>query len=124
MVMPKSILAVDDEFDIVTIIKLALQRTGFKISTFTDPVLALEEFQQHSREYSMVLTDIRMPRMNGFELARKVNAINPKVKIFLMSAFEISKSELEKVLPLVKIEGFIQKPMSMKALVSLMEKHV
>ncbi|AFU57781.1 putative response regulator receiver protein [Candidatus Nitrososphaera gargensis Ga9.2] len=67
---------------------------------------------------------MRMPGMNGFELARKVKAANPEIKIFLMSAFELSISEFEKVLPSIKVNGMLEKPVSMHMLVSLIVKQL
>jgi CheY-like chemotaxis protein len=118
----KSILVVDDDPDIVTIIKMALQSNGWVVKEFTNPILALEHFEQHSTNYNAVLSDIRMPGMSGFDLAREVKVIKPDIKIFLMTALEISRSELEKVLPSVKVDGLIEKPVSMRMLVSLIEK--
>lgn len=114
----------DDEDDIVTIIKLYMQRAGWKVDTFTDPVLALEHFEQNSTDYDVVLSDLRMPTMSGFDFLRSIKAINSDVRIFLVTAFVMSKSELKKVLPSLQIDGFIEKPMSMRALVSLIEKQV
>jgi CheY-like chemotaxis protein len=120
----KSILVVDDEQDIIMIIKMALQRSGWAVNDFTDPILALEHFERHSKDYDAILSDIRMPGMNGFDFARRIKATKSDVKIFIMTAMEISRSELEKVLPSVKIDGLIQKPVSMHMLVSLIEKVV
>lgn len=120
----KSILVVDDEQDIVMIIKMALQRSGWAVNDFTDPILALEHFERHSKDYDAILSDIRMPGMNGFDFARRIKVTKSDVKIFIMTAMEISRSELEKVLPSVKIDGLIQKPVSMHMLVSLIEKGV
>jgi CheY-like chemotaxis protein len=118
----KSILVVDDEPDITTIIKIALQRSGWAVKEFTNPLLALKHFELNSIEYDIILSDIRMPDMNGFDLVRKVKAINPQVKILLMTAFEMQKSELEKVLPSVKVDGLIQKPVSMREMITIIEK--
>jgi CheY-like chemotaxis protein len=106
----KTILVVDDELDIVIIFKAYLQKCGWIVKEFTDPVLAFQHFEQNPAECTALLSDMRMPDMNGFELARKVKAANPEIKIFLMSAFELSPSELEKVLPSVKVDGMIEKP--------------
>ncbi len=118
----KSILVVDDEADVLAIIKLSLQKLGFEVQGFTDSILALEHLQQHPTGYNIVLSDIRMPGMNGFEFARKVRATNSEVRIFLMTAFEMHKSELEKVLPSVKVDTVIQKPVSMREMVAVIEK--
>src|SRR2546423_4736335 len=63
----QSILALDDEFDIVTIVKQSLQKLGFTIRTFTDPIVALEHFKSNFQDYRMVISDISMPAMNGYE---------------------------------------------------------
>ena len=117
-----SILVVDDEFDIVTLIRRSLQNHGFNTLGFTDPLIALEQFQNNSKSFAMVISDIRMPSMNGYELVRKIKAIHPTIKTILISAFEINKNEFSKVMPSVKIDGFISKPISLKELVSIVEK--
>ncbi len=118
----KSILVLDDEFDIVTVIKRSLARQGFAVSAFTHPLLAMEHFQLKSKNYELVLCDIRMPNMTGFQFARRVREINPSTKILLMSAFNINDLRFSKVLAYTKIDGFIQKPISPNLLVSTIEK--
>jgi DNA-binding NtrC family response regulator len=86
----KHILAVDDDSDIVTMLEQALQKHGFKVSAFTDPAVALEQFKVNCKDYVMVLSDIRMPGINGYELIRKAKEIDKQVKVVLMSAFEIN----------------------------------
>jgi YesN/AraC family two-component response regulator len=63
-----------------------------------------------------------MPSMNGYEFIRKIKAIHPTIKTILISAFEINKNEFSKVMPSVKIDGFIAKPISLKELVNIVEK--
>ena len=116
-----SILVVDDEFDIVTLIRRSLQNHGFNTLDFTDPLIALEYFQNNSKSFAMVISDIRMPSMNGYELIRKIKSIHPTIKTILISAFEINKNEFSKVMPSVKIDGFIAKPVSLKELVNIVE---
>ena len=62
-----------------------------------------------------------MPRMNGYELVSKIKALQPKVKVILMSAFEIKEEEFSSVLPSIEIGGLISKPISMKNLVKYIE---
>jgi DNA-binding NtrC family response regulator len=120
----KSILAVDDESAILDIIKHSLQRQEFKVCTFTDPFKALSHFNLDSTEdyHDKVLSDIRMPGMNGYEFIRKVKESNPKVKVVLMSAFEIQEKEFHNLLPDVKVDGFLQKPFSIQQLNNVVEK--
>jgi CheY-like chemotaxis protein len=62
----------DDDFDIITVIKLRLQQhCSFDVYAFTDPCLALEHFKVNASKYQLVISDIRMPQMNGFEFIKK-----------------------------------------------------
>ena len=118
----KFVLALDDEFDIVTLIKQALQKYGFNILAFTDPFMALGHFNLNVKDYSIVISDIRMPGMNGYEFVKKIKQIKTEVKIILMTAFEINDIDLSNHLPTIKIDAFIQKPLSIKQLRHIMER--
>ncbi len=63
-----------------------------------------------------ILSDIRMPGMSGIKLARKVKEINPKVKVILMTSFEIRDNEFSKVFPSTQVDGFVQKPIQIEDL--------
>jgi DNA-binding NtrC family response regulator len=118
----KSILAIDDEYDIVNLIQESLQRHRFKVSMFTEPSVALEHFISHSKDYDIVISDIRMPGINGYEFVRKVKESNPKVKVILMSAFEINDKEFHNLLPDIKVDAFLQKPFHIQQLNDIVEK--
>ena len=122
------IQVVDDEFDILNVIKLYLQKVGQKVGLnvfgFTDPNLALEHFRNNCKDYILVVSDVRMPGMNGFEFVRKVREISPAIKVLLMSAFEVNSTELSIGLGGTKIEGFIQKPISLRKLSSMVQKQL
>ena len=62
-----AVLFLDDDFDIVTIFKQGLEKRGFEIFGFTDPLLALEHFRLNFEKYGLVISDLRMPEMNGYE---------------------------------------------------------
>lgn len=111
----QSILLVDDEPDIVIIFRQALRQHGYVVYGFTDPALALEHFKMNSKDYALIISDVRMPRMSGFELAASVRAIKPDAKIVLMSAFEVSDLELSS--SPIKPGDFLRKPVDIKTLV-------
>jgi DNA-binding response OmpR family regulator len=77
-------LIVDDEPDINLALKLFLEQNGFKVNTFTDPLLALEYFRKGL--YDLVILDIKMPKMHGFELYRQIRKIDDKVKACFLTA--------------------------------------
>ena len=109
----------DDDFDLATLVKQILQKDVFKnVFAFTDPLLALEHFRINHKDYSLIISDIRMPTMNGFEFVKEARKINPKVKILLMTAFEIDDKEFARVLPKPKIDGLIRKPASSKQILN------
>ena len=107
---PSSVLLIDDDKDILTVLKHSLELKGMNTNGFTNPVLAVEHFRNNAANYDIVITDIRMPQMNGFEVARAVKEIRPDIKLTFITAFEINKSEFEKVLPSTKVDAFITKP--------------
>lgn len=74
----KMILIVDDEPDITSSLKITLEDNGFEVDSFNDPILALENFRK--RLYSLLILDIKMPKMNGFELYTKIKKIDDKVR--------------------------------------------
>ena len=116
----KSIVVVDDERDIVNQIKRFLEAIdGLKVYAFTDPFAALEHFNSGCKDHQIVISDIRMPGMNGYEFVKQVKKIDPQVKIILMSSFEIDDNNLLDVLPDVKIDTFLQKPFSLDILTNL-----
>jgi CheY-like chemotaxis protein len=119
-----SILILDDELDIINPIKHSLERIGLHVYAFTDPLLALEHFRINCKNYILVISDIRMPGMNGFEFVRKIREISPAIKVLLMSAFEINSTELSVGLGGDKIQGFIQKPISLRELNIVVQKHI
>jgi len=118
------ILLLDDEIDLVAPFKLLLEKQGFSVLGFTEPLLALEHFQINRDKYRLVISDLRMPGMNGFEFIKKVKEIKPEVKVFFMTAFELDDIEFKRVLPSVKIDEFIQKPVLAKNLIAAIVKHM
>jgi two-component system cell cycle response regulator CpdR len=116
----RKVMVLDDDFDLASLVKQILQKDGFKnVFSFTDPLLALEHFRINHKDYSLIISDIRMPGMNGFQFVSEAKKINPKVKILLMTAFEISDKEFAQALPKPKINGLIRKPATSKQILSI-----
>jgi DNA-binding NtrC family response regulator len=109
------IMVVDDNLDIATLVKITLQRVGFKnVFAFTKPFLALEHFKINYDDYCLVIADIRMPELNGFEFAKAISREKPGIEIVLMTAFDVDDKTLLTMNGRYKknISGIIQKPMS------------
>jgi len=114
------ILLLDDEFDIMTVFTQALREQGFLVVGFTEPLLALDYFHINSDLYGLVISDVRMPVMNGYQFIKKVTEIKPQVKVLFISAFEIDRREL----PFLKVEEFIKKPILLEDFISTISKHI
>lgn len=102
-------MVVDDEKDILTMTAMALERYGYKVEAFNDPVEALQRFKDNPNDFSLVLTDIRMPVMDGIQLSAELLKIKQDVHILLMTAFDIDGFIFDK-LPTIKKEDVLKKP--------------
>jgi DNA-binding response OmpR family regulator len=88
------ILIVDDEDDINLLFKMVLEDKGYKIDTFNDPLVALQNFTAGA--YDLLLLDMLMPNINGFELYQKIRMLDDKVKICFLTASGINHEEFRK----------------------------
>ena len=121
------IMVVDDDFDVVTLVKMTLQKSGFKnVAAFTKPSLALENFKIGYEDYCLVISDIRMPEMNGFEFARLVSRIKPEIKVLLMTALDNDDDTLVNMNMKynINISGIIQKPVSSAKLMRMIVSQI
>jgi two-component system catabolic regulation response regulator CreB/two-component system response regulator ChvI len=114
------ILLVDDEMNIVKLYKHGLRRGGFEVEAFNDPEMALSHFEPDA--YDLAILDIRMPKMSGFELCREIRKRDEKIRICFMTAFEMHLTEFEKVLPSIKVDGLVTKPIHMVDLCSTIQR--
>jgi DNA-binding response OmpR family regulator len=119
--MKNRILIVDDEDDINFLFKMVLEDNGFKVDTFNDPLVALQNFTAGS--YDLLLLDIVLPKMNGFELYQKMRMLDDKVKICFLTVRKINYEEFRKKVASSTIEGdiencFIIKPIQNEELIT------
>ena len=112
---------VDDEPDIANLFKDVLSAIhGFEVHAFTEPSLALEHFQNNSKNYVCVISDFRMPLMNGAQLLDRMKIINPEVKGILMTAFNVHDDFFESH----NFDKFLSKPIKMNDLILTVQELV
>jgi two-component system response regulator ChvI len=115
----RKILIVDDDFDLTSMFKMVLEMNGFEVDAYNDPLSALREFMANT--YGMALFDIRMPELNGFELYKKIQEKDNKMKVCFITAFEDYDDEFKQSFPeLDESKCFVRKPKAVEDLV----KHV
>jgi len=108
--MKKTILLVEDEEPQIGILKKFLVNKGFSVIMADNGSDGLDIAR--NKHPDLIITDIRMPNMNGFELYRHIKEADPSVRIAFITAFEINKAEFIKVIPSVEVIDFISKPVS------------
>ena len=118
----ESIMVVDDEPSLSTLFNDFLTREGYDVVSFTNPLLALEHFKNNSNGFSLIITDLRMPGINGIEFANKVREFNDQVKIFLTTAFDIQNLMDKPGYLNSNIEKVIQKPIRLHQLRAIIDQ--
>ncbi|MGA9744328.1 MAG: response regulator [Nitrososphaeraceae archaeon] len=113
------ILIVDDEPDITLSFKMILEGNGFKVDTYNDPVIAKGNFKPDA--YDLVILDIRMPKMDGFQLYDELKKIDDKVKVVFITAFDINYEGLRKMYPELRIDSFVRKPVDSEYLINVVK---
>jgi CheY-like chemotaxis protein len=117
----KRILIVDDDADLTITFKAIIEdsnndaRKRIEVHTANNPAIALSEFKPDF--YDLLLVDINMLNMNGFELSEKILAIDINVKVCFMSTVEINREALREIYPTLSLGCFIRKPVTMDYLV-------
>lgn len=116
------ILIVDDDIDIVRLFKFSLERNGFVVDDFSDPVIALSSYR--ADVYDLLLLDIRMPKMNGFEFYQEIKNRDEKVKICFITAYEEYRLEFAKLFPDSEVNCFIKKPIDLRTLAKIVKSRL
>ena len=105
------ILVIGDELDNALLFRDALQTTnGFTIFAFTDPKAAFEHFALNREDYTLTISDLRMPSINGLELIKKIKELNPYIRTILMTAFATNDDLFQEYAKKELINGFLEKP--------------
>ena len=112
-----SVMVVDDEEELAHLFMELLKGSGYNTVAFTDPLLALEHFRSDPEQYSFILSDLRMPGMNGIELAKRIRDYNSRVKILLITAFyDIENQNNDADLKEANISNVLKKPIKLTEL--------
>jgi DNA-binding response OmpR family regulator len=109
------ILIVDDEPEIAQLFALALEDNGFIVDIYHDPVIALSKFKMDL--YDLLLVDIRLPNMDGFELYDKIRNMDKRIKVCFISAYQMNYLALRDQYPGLETDCFIPKPVKIDNLV-------
>ena len=117
MATAKAIAIIDDEADLVDLFQEILESDGFKVRAFTDPIQAYNHIQKNPDDYGLILSDYRMPVMNGNELCTKLMRINSEFKVILMSAYENIEDDISKF-------KFMRKPTTIANLLQIVKNTI
>jgi len=121
----KRILIIDDDPDVTTTFKVGIEDVnnsnnggdvGIEVYTANDPKTALSEFKLNF--YDLLLIDINLPTMNGFELCEKILEIDINVRVCFMSSGEINREALREIYPAISLGCFIRKPVTIDYLIN------
>jgi DNA-binding response OmpR family regulator len=119
----KRILIIDDDPDVTTTFKVGIENSNnyaddsktIEVYTYNDPLTALSEFE--SNFYDLLLIDINLPNMNGFQLCEKILHFDINVRVCFMSNGEINREALREIYPAISLGCFMRKPVTIDYLV-------
>lgn len=114
------VMLVDDEIDIIGLFTEILTLNGINVRPFTNSEEALREFEQNHSYYKLVISDVRMSPMSGIEFIKKLREIDANIKVILMTAFDMERSQLREI----DTDEFFNKPIAMNNLVKIVKKYV
>jgi CheY-like chemotaxis protein len=132
LIRRQRILSVDDDPDVTLTLKTVLENDGYTVDVFNDPIIALENFKKAAEEnatnqqnrYGLVLSDVKMPAMSGFDLYQKIRKIDKNIKVRFLTASEINYDEFQqKVAPTTDTQNcFIKKPVENQKLLDVINE--
>jgi DNA-binding response OmpR family regulator len=110
------VMIVDDELDIAAMFKIGLEANEFVVTTYNDPLKAFSDFRPGA--YDLLVLDVRMPGMNGFELYGKMRAMDSQVKVCFLTAFEDYRKNFKEAFPFLdEVKCYLKKPITIQDLV-------
>lgn len=113
----RKILLVDDDTDVVSTFQMILEMNGFEVEAHTSSTSALSNFKPN--EFGLLILDVRMPVMNGFELFKKIKNIDNDVEACFITAYEDYREEFKESFPMLdEAKYFIRKPKAIEDLVN------
>ena len=118
---------VDDDIYITKLFDIALRENidGISVFSFNDPIMAFQHFTENKENYVLVISDLRMPGLNGLELLKKVKTSNPKIRTILMSAYNFEEEELyQQYMIETVINSTIAKPVTMNRLYQIVREQL
>lgn len=115
-----NILLVDDDKDTLRLVQKYFEKKGAHVSAYSNPLLALQNFMENNKHsdnsyYDLVISDIRMPEMNGIELASIIRKMDQDIPIILITASSIADID-KSILKILNIEDIFTKPIKLKDL--------
>jgi DNA-binding response OmpR family regulator len=110
------VMIVDDEQDITAVFKIGLEKHEFVVTTYNDSQEALADFR--AGLYDLLIFDIRMPGLNGFELYKKIRDVDTKVKVCFLTAFDEYRADFTKTFPFLdEVKCYLKKPITIQDMV-------
>jgi DNA-binding response OmpR family regulator len=122
MSMPPTAMVVDDDDELARLFSELLKGSGFNSVSFADPLLALQHFNMNPQEYWLVIADLKMPNLNGIDLAKRMRNNSSSVKILLITGFfddeYLNKDDFKEA----RISGVLHKPVKLKELLKCVQE--
>lgn len=116
----RSILLVDDEPSFLDLAKRFLERYGHRVTSFLQPEAALESFREKPKRFDLIISDVNMPGLSGFDLAKAIQTIRPDAPIILTSGVVRSDDLLRAQQS--GIQRIVTKPDTIEAFVEMIQE--
>ena len=114
--LAKAIAVIEDEIDVLNLYQDVLENEGYIVFAYNDPIEAINNIQQMPKEFGLVISDYRMPLINGFEVCAKLIDLNPDLKVVIISAFDLMEEDRNHTFT------FINKPITIAKLISVVNE--